>query len=878
MSDMNERLAVALADRYRLERELGQGGMATVYLAADLKHDRQVAIKVLRPELAAVLGADRFVQEIKTTAALSHPHILPLFDSGEADGFLYYVMPYIEGETLREKLNRETQLGIDEAVKITTEVADALDYAHRHGVIHRDIKPENILLHDGRPMVMDFGIALAVSAAAGGRMTETGLSLGTPHYMSPEQATADKSITARSDVYSLATVLYEMLTGNPPHVGSSAQQIIMKIVTEDAAPVTQMRKSVPPNVAAALAKALEKLPADRFESAHAFCAALADPAFALGTTRVGLAGLAPPRRDRAAWTVAAIALVAVAVLGTALVRRRSSPPDGPAWLVNLKLPDSAAFQDGLALSADGSNLAYGGPGHIWLRAAAGLAAAPIPGTEGGCCPAISPDGQRVAFIRNRGVYVVPIQGGNATLLGDGFASGDDLAWTADGYIVGSSYQPGGQLGPLVRVKAAGGPVEVYTTVDTAAGESGHGSARALPDGKGVVFTIIPRDYQRSVVGLQIGVIGPEGGRHTVLLPGRVAASGDPDHLLVARADGSVAAVPFDPASRRLTGDPIPIFRVPAVSGTFGWAGYFTVARSGVVVYVGGKDVGGAELTWIDRTGKLAPADFEAIAARPEVSLSANGRIVAFSTYVTDEPSRIEIRDRTTKASSRIEVEGGRVYHPFVSGDGRTILYSLSAAGQEGIYLVHTARPAEAKQLLADPAVRGAVLSPDRRTLFFLRPTASGANLVERPTDSTQGPERLLVSEGVSMGVSTDGRWVAFVEQTVGRSQLFVRSTDPDRTGRWLVSPDAQGPVRWAPNDREVYFIRRDTLVAAQVSTTGTFAVEHTSALFAIHTSGALDFAASPDGRFLFAFEKPGGRNVGLVMLDDWRKLLRVRQP
>ena len=201
------RLSAALADRYRIDRELGQGGMATVYLAQDLRHDRSVAVKVLRPELAAVLGADRFVVEIKTTAALQHPHILPLFDSGSADGFLYYVMPYIQGETLRAKLDRETQLGIDEAVRITREVADALDYAHRHGVIHRDIKPENILLHDGRPMVADFGIALAVSAAAGGRMTETGMSLGTPHYMSPEQATADKEISARSDVYSLASVL-----------------------------------------------------------------------------------------------------------------------------------------------------------------------------------------------------------------------------------------------------------------------------------------------------------------------------------------------------------------------------------------------------------------------------------------------------------------------------------------------------------------------------------------------------------------------------------------------------------------------------------------------------------------------------------------------
>ncbi|MDH4350505.1 MAG: serine/threonine protein kinase, partial [Gemmatimonadota bacterium] len=235
MSDAEARLSAALAGRYRIERELGQGGMATVYLAEDLKHDRKVALKVLKPELAAVIGAERFVVEIKTTASLSHPHILPLFDSGEADSFLYYVMPFIDGETLRSKLDRETQLGIDEAVSITVAVADALDYAHRHGVIHRDIKPENILLHDGRPMVADFGIALALSAAAGGRMTETGMSLGTPHYMSPEQATAEKEITARSDVYSLGSVLYEMLTGNPPHTGASAQQIIMKIVTEEAA-------------------------------------------------------------------------------------------------------------------------------------------------------------------------------------------------------------------------------------------------------------------------------------------------------------------------------------------------------------------------------------------------------------------------------------------------------------------------------------------------------------------------------------------------------------------------------------------------------------------------------------------------------------------
>src|SRR5678815_4650763 len=190
MTDITERLSAALVGRYRIERHLGEGGMASVYLAEDLKHDRKVAVKVLKPELAAVLGAERFVVEIKTTASLQHPHILPLFDSGSADGFLYYVMPFIDGETLRAKLDRETQLGIDDGIKIAIDVADALDYAHRRGVVHRDIKPENILLHEGRPVVADFGIALAVSAAADGRITESGLSLGTPHYMSPEQATA----------------------------------------------------------------------------------------------------------------------------------------------------------------------------------------------------------------------------------------------------------------------------------------------------------------------------------------------------------------------------------------------------------------------------------------------------------------------------------------------------------------------------------------------------------------------------------------------------------------------------------------------------------------------------------------------------------------
>jgi serine/threonine protein kinase/tetratricopeptide (TPR) repeat protein len=268
MTDTTARLTAALADRYTIDRELGAGGMATVYLAEDLKHDRKVAIKVLRPELAAVLGAERFLQEIKVTANLQHPHILPLFDSGEADSFLYYVMPYVKGESLRALLDRKKQLPIDRALEITKVVASALGHAHRQGVVHRDIKPENILLaDDGQPLVADFGIALAVNAAGGTRLTETGMSLGTPEYMSPEQATGDRQLEPASDIYSLGAVLYEMLVGDPPHMGNTAQAIIARIMIEKPTGIRTVRDTVPQHVEQAVMKALAKVPADRWQNA-----------------------------------------------------------------------------------------------------------------------------------------------------------------------------------------------------------------------------------------------------------------------------------------------------------------------------------------------------------------------------------------------------------------------------------------------------------------------------------------------------------------------------------------------------------------------------------------------------------------------------------
>ncbi|HYW49113.1 MAG TPA: serine/threonine-protein kinase, partial [Gemmatimonadaceae bacterium] len=228
-----QRMTSALADRYDVEGELGVGGMATVYRAVDRKHERDVAIKVLHPDLGAALGAERFLAEIRTTARLQHPHILPLLDSGDADGLLYYVMPLVTGETLRARLERERQLPLDEALSIACEVGDALGYAHRLGVIHRDIKPENILLRDGHALVADFGIALAVQTAGGSRMTQTGLSLGTPQYMSPEQAMGERTIDQRSDLYALAAVTYEMIVGEPPFTGPTVQAIVARILTEE---------------------------------------------------------------------------------------------------------------------------------------------------------------------------------------------------------------------------------------------------------------------------------------------------------------------------------------------------------------------------------------------------------------------------------------------------------------------------------------------------------------------------------------------------------------------------------------------------------------------------------------------------------------------
>jgi tetratricopeptide (TPR) repeat protein len=320
MTDALDRLKSALADRYTVERELGSGGMATVYLAQDLKHERQVAVKVLRPELAAALGPERFHQEIKIAANLTHPHILPLHDSGDADGFLYYVMPYVEGESLRDRLDREKQLAIDDALQVAREVADALSYAHSHGVIHRDIKPENILFESGHAVVADFGIARAVDVAGGERLTETGIAIGTPTYMSPEQAAGEKGLDGRSDLYSLGCVLHEMLAGQPPFTGPTIESLVHQHLSAEPPNVTVVRPSVPGWVAAALERSLAKVPADRFNPVALFGEAIAPPGATTPSTVVPLDRRVKRRWMMAGGVVGAAAIIAVIAIVAAFPR------------------------------------------------------------------------------------------------------------------------------------------------------------------------------------------------------------------------------------------------------------------------------------------------------------------------------------------------------------------------------------------------------------------------------------------------------------------------------------------------------------------------------------------------------------------------------
>lgn len=907
MPDTPVRLAAALADRYRLERELGQGGMATVYLAEDLKHKRFVALKVLKPELAAVLGADRFVQEITTTASLQHPNILPLFDSGTADGFLFYVMPFIDGETLRSRLNRETQLGVDEAVRIATEVAEALHHAHQHGVIHRDIKPENILLTDGRPMVADFGIALAVSAAAGGRMTETGLSLGTPHYMSPEQATAAKEITARSDIYSLAAVLYELLTGVPPHTGVTAQQIIMKIVTEEVGSVTKLRRSVPPNVAAAVATALEKLPADRFTSAREFADALGNPGYRTTAAAVSPAGGAATLRRSpvalAGWVLWGLTAI---VAGWLWTRGPAGGPE-PVRRYVLQLAGAEAVApigsvSQLVISPDGSRFAYLGGAmdnarswQLWVRDRSQLNGSPIPGTERAQDPSWSPDGRRIAFVTAPGVLkVASLDGSPPIVISDSLRNtiGGGTAWGPDGtlYSAGGFGMVGstGILGLLPN----GGGRRAFTTLDTARHEFAHVSPTVLPNNRGLVFAIWygptrPNDTEIAVLDLKTGT-------YRVLQAGiraRYLSTGD---LLVARVDGSLIAVPFDQNRLEATGPGVPV--VTGVQTRAGYIANYDVSTAGTLVYLAGVPGNVRETlrpVWVTREGVATPVDTGWTFERPfngGMTLSPDGTRLALA--IAGEPnSDIWIKQLDHGPLSRLTFGDHLKYRPTWSPDGQSITYLLDPGNNNGsLYRKRADGGGEPEHLLSSPgaAMAEGLWSADGQWLVVRHTIPSRDLLAFRPgTDTALIP---IVAnpqfDERAVTLSPDGRWIAYQSDETGRSEIYVRPFPAAQEGRWQVSASGGSEPLWSRGGNEIFF-RASTgdMTTVPVTTNPSFSAGTPRALFpaggyALGPSYRA-YDVTPDGRRFLMFrplsDSAASPPTQLVVVDHWFQELKARR-
>ena len=877
MSANIERLSAALSRSYRIERELGQGGMATVYLAQDLKHDRLVAVKVLKPELAAVLGAERFVVEIKTTASMSHPHILPLFDSGAADGFLFYVMPYIEGETLRDKLNRETQLGIDDSVRIAREVLDALEYAHSRGVIHRDIKPENILMQGGRPMIADFGIALAVSAAAGGRMTETGLSLGTPHYMSPEQATAEKEISGRSDVYSLASVLYEMLAGQPPHLGGSAQQIIMKIIAEPVELVTKYRKSVPAHVAAAVATALEKLPADRFATARAFADALESTAY----TRAGghsFAAGAPASDWRAKAAVPALALSALLLAVVAWGATRTVEPARVAryevalgWLATGDLAN-------LQVAPDGSELVTvrrsEGRTSLFVRRRDQLEGVELIGTEGAVNPTYSPDGRKIAYMNGSSIHVFDLAAGLSTLLTDSLVGVPGLAWGSDGYV----YYDGRGVGPLLRVRETGGAPEAVSTLDTAAKELQHVWPDPLPNGKGVLMVINrggPGQGASESDG--IAVLDLRTGTHRELFRGvfvRYATSG---HLLYVTREGDLMAVPFDQDRLEVTGTGVVVAKGIAVRLGGTGAVDLSISRTGTLWYaVGGRGSVQREAQWVARDGSVSSMRPELQGNLIDVSISPDGKRLAYILRVNDG-GHIWLQDLVNGNRERLTLDQSfteLAWNP----DGRTLVAGTSAGMPY--------------RVMTDGSAPAAVIAGISRTGFSLRWTPDGQGLTYairqgtdvdilsfRPGIDTV-PVALVSTPGSnrSPSVSPDGKWLLFQSARSGVSQIFVRQFS-DTTGalRQVSSGDGFDPV-WSKDGREIFYrLLSDSLVSVPVLTGPAFAVGTERVLFS--TRGVTEWDLMPDGRrFLLLREREAAEPKRLIVVENFHEELKARVP
>jgi serine/threonine-protein kinase len=799
MTGVSARLVSALADRYRLERELGAGGMATVYLAQDLKHDRKVAVKVLRPELAAVIGAERFLAEIKTTANLQHPHILPLHDSGEASSFLYYVMPYIEGESLRDRLTRLKQLPVNDAVRIASEVASALDYAHRHGVIHRDIKPENILLHDGRAMVADFGIALAASKAGGTRMTETGMSLGTPHYMSPEQAMGEREIGPQSDVYALGAVTYEMLVGEPPFTGPTAQAIVAKVMTAEPADITGQRRTVPPHVDAAVLTALEKLPADRFASAAEFAAALAGGTTSTTTRSRATRVTAGPGPWRAVSAVLGVLVLALLGLAAWNVSHRSAvagpsvydaalPADAPMTFAFTAAANAYGTPlRNLSVSPTGDFAVYVAPQGdstiLWYRSLRDATVRPIPGTVGATAPRISPDGNKVAYFIGGMVMVSPVTGGEARRLFTGQA-GSALNWISADTLL-ALHQDGTRLAWLDA--EAGKIEEKMMTTRCPFGRWIAARRALLCDWNNVAFYVDP---VTGIRGTDLRVTGVSGGAGA-LLRGSSARVIDGRYLVYVAADGDIRAAPYD-SRTDLIGRPVSLVRGVRREGV--GEGQFEISGDGSLVYAPGKDATVGRLVRLRPGGSPEPLPVPE-ATFQRYDLSPDGRWLAAAVLVGDgQELRIyDLRDGQQQTWARADY----VRHPLWSpaGDGlvatvrdsnRWSVLAGSLALGRLVDTLFTTDSANALDAVDFHSPHDLILQHwERSAVFHLDPTVRGAE-----------PRKIFEEDARFASVSPDGRHLAY--QTTEGNRIMVTSY-PGSGRRWQVATEGAEPFWLASN-------------------------------------------------------------------------------
>ena len=888
-----ESLQHALSDRYQIERELGAGGMATVYLAHDLKHDRKVAVKVLRPELAAVIGADRFLSEIKTTANLQHPHILPLFDSGAAGGgaegqsFLYYVMPFVEGESLRDRLNREKQLPIADAVRITSEVASALDYAHRHGVIHRDIKPENILLHDGRALVADFGIALAASKAGGSRMTETGMSLGTPHYMSPEQAMGEREITARSDVYALGCVLYEMLTGDPPFTGSTAQAIVARVVTETPRPMSPQRSTIPAGIEDAVLTSLQKLPADRFSTAAEFAAALEGGRTGGregGKTTRAIAAVPPSRLPAPRTQGLLIALALTAALAAWGWIRAARAGGGETTWSYVSFGDSANVTTtfpAVGISPDGSTIVFKADvqdGRLWIKRKGELNPTPIPGTERAVAPVFSPDGQWVAFVADQHLKKARLSGGAIVTLADSVWNGG-AAWLDDGTLIYSE----NSFNELRRINSAGGTPTVALRDSTLFGRSASGFS-PLPGARGVLFTsctagcatmnlrvldLKTRKAQRLFDDVAQGWYLPGG------------------QLLIVRRDGAALVAPFDLGKLEPTGAAVPVLERVRVAG--GWA-LLAVARSGTLVYVQGAGLATDQvLVKVSREGVETPFDSSWVTQFNSVAVSPDGHRLAAGVGGSNGQLNIWVRPVDRGPATRLTF-GGQDRRPAWSPDGKMVAFIRDTLNTS----VVEARPSDgagADRRLArlDRQIQEVTWSPDGRWLVMRTDNgAAGAgDIVGLRTSGDTTPVPLVATpfSELEPAVSPDGRWLAYVSNESGRNEIYVRPFPATDGGRWQVSNGGGVEPRWSADGREIFFLDLGfSMMTAQIQTTPSFAVGDSRRLFDASGYFNLGFHQSydvtRDGKsFFFVAPKRAGardRAPTMVMAEHWFTDVRSR--